>query len=149
MIRNLLLFSLSMVLLTGCTKFLQPAEDRLVGSWTLAYAEKQRLFNTTTIYTGYENGVFYFYDNGEAIFDDGQIQMRGSWQLRLVNGGYYDANGNWQNGTHQVFVLHLVNFQYNQVLHWEFDNSYFTSNRRFVARYQSYSYDYKYVFNRY
>ncbi len=144
--KNLLLFIALPFLFTSCTKVLLSSEDKLVGSWILLYAEKQRLFNETTLNTGFENGVFYFYENGEAVYDDGYDLMRGNWQLRRINDGYYDNDGNYRNESRQVFSLHLIDFQTNRVLDWEFDDSWFTNHDRFTARYDSYSYQYRYVF---
>lgn len=145
--RNLLALIMVPVLLTGCTKVLTQ-EDRLVGAWQLLYAEKDGFFKTTTINTGYENGTFYFYDNGQAEFDDGFTLMRGNWELRWVKDGYYDAYGQYQTGSHQVFRLQLVNFQENRVLDWVFDDSGFRSRNQFGASYQSSAFTYRFVFGR-
>lgn len=144
--KNLLLFIAIVLLFSSCTKVLINSEDRLMGSWVLLYAEKQRLFSETTITTGYEEGVFYFYENGEAVYDDGFDVMRGNWRLRWLNDGYYDNDGNYHSESRQVFSLHLVDFQTNRVLDWDFDDSWFTNRDRFTARYYSYSYQYRYVF---
>lgn len=136
------------ILLTGCRKLLEAPEDKLEGRWRLAYVERQRLFNETTIQTGYEGGSFYFYNNGQAEFVDGFGTMRGNWRIRYVSSGYYDADGNYQSDGHQVFTLYLADFQNNQLLSWDFDHSYFNGRNRFTATYSSAGYNYRYVFHR-
>ncbi len=144
--RNLLLLVVLSSLFTGCSKILTSAEDKLIGSWILLYAEKKRPFEKKTITTGYEEGTFYFYENGEAVYDDGIDLLQGNWQLRREDRGYYDADGNYHPESQQVFSIHLVDFQSNRVLDWYFDDCYFTNRDRFTAQYESYSYRYRYVF---
>lgn len=145
--RNLLAFLWVPLFLSGCTKVLTQ-EDRLVGAWQLLYAEKEGFFKTIPVNTGYENGTFYFYENGQAEYEDGFTLMRGNWELRWVTDGYYDAAGQYQTINRQVFRLQLVNFQENRVLDWEFDDSGFRSRNRFEASYPSSGYNYHFVFGR-
>lgn len=135
------------VFLGGCSKVLT-TEDRLAGSWQLLYAEKEGYYSTQTIYTGLEDGTFYFYDNGEAEYDDGVTLLRGNWRLRWVQDGYYDGNGQYLTSSHQVFSLQLANFQENKVLNWEFDDSGFKNRDLFKATYYTSNYTYRYVFAR-
>ena len=48
--RNLLLLVVLSSLFTGCSKILTSAEDKLIGSWILLYAEKKRPFEKKTKY---------------------------------------------------------------------------------------------------
>lgn len=144
--RSLLFLIVLSFFSAGCSKILLSAEDKLVGSWVLLYAEKKRLFEKKTITTGYEEGVFYFYENGEAVYDDGINLMQGNWQLRRETDGYYDYDGNYHPESRQVFSVHLVDFQSNRVLDWYFDDCWFTNRDRFTTQYESYSYRYRYVF---
>ena len=144
--RNLLLLVALSSIFAGCSKILLSAEDKLIGSWILLYAERKRPFDKRTITTGYEEGTFYFYENGEAVYDDGIDLLQGNWQLRREDGGYYDSDGNYHPESRQVFSLQLADLQSNRSLDWEFDDSWFSTSDRFNAMYNTYSDQYRYVF---
>ena len=91
--KMLLLFLALPFLLGACSKVVPDREDSIQGRWVLLYAEKQRFYGTRPVITGYEDGVFYFYSNREAVYDDGYDLLQGQWQLHRVNDGYYDNNG--------------------------------------------------------
>jgi len=67
----LLLFIL--VAASSCKKWLP--ENRVVGSWQLIDAEKRRFLSNQSFSTGYESGVFTFYDNGDATYRDAAGSM--------------------------------------------------------------------------
>lgn len=146
--RYLLLLSILSVSLLGCNRWFNQ-EDRLLGSWKLAAAEKKRIFNRNPIETGYESGIFSFYDNGQARYTDGSLQMEGSWQLRYISNPAYDINGNYSSNSRTVLTLNLVNFQSNKVLNLAFDECRFNNRDRFIAEYETLSYQYRYIFERY
>jgi hypothetical protein len=121
--KHLLLVTIAFgLLLSSCTKYvdLQPANG-IVGSWQLLYVDRQDNFGTTTIYTGFEPGIFHF---------------------------YYDSHGNYHGGTYQVFDLYLSNYSGTRVIDWQFDESWFSNSSRFNALYYGTNSDYKYVFGR-
>src|SRR5689334_2427016 len=121
----LVLFALPFIL-GACTKTVieQPGNSNsIVGSWELLYAEKSNGYNSTSIYTGYEEGLFHFYGNGQAEYDDGYELMRGNWQMRRVNDGYRDAHGNYHSGSFTVFSLYLSNYNGTRIIEWDFDES--------------------------
>lgn len=146
--KYLLLFLLVPLFFAGCNRWFN-REDRLIGSWKLAAAEKKRLFNRDQIETGYESGVFSFYDNGQARYTEGSLQMEGSWQLRYISNSAYDINGNYSSNSRTVLTLNLVNFQSNKVLNLAFDECRFNNRDRFIAEYETLSYSYRYIFERY
>jgi hypothetical protein len=148
--KHLLLVTIAFgLLVSSCTKYvdLQPANG-IVGSWQLLYVDRQDNFGTTTIYTGYEPGIFHFYSNGQAVYDDGYEVMRGTWNTRQLNNGYYDNHGNYHGGTYQVFDLYLSSYSGTRVIDWQFDESWFSNSSRFNALYYGTNSDYKYVFGR-
>jgi hypothetical protein len=147
--RYLLLLLPVSFLFSGCGGWMRYMEDRVIGSWRLSSAAKHQSFKKDPIYTGYEPGIFYFYDNGQARYSDGGLEMEGSWQLRYISNSGYDINGNSTSNSRTVFTLHLVNFQSNKVLNLDFDDFRFNSRDRFTAEYETFSYYYRYIFERY
>lgn len=146
--RHLLLLLAITVLLGSCTKVVLTDQNRISGRWVLLYAEKQNNYGTSTVYTGFENGLFYFYENGGAEYEDAVGPLRGSWSARRVNDGYYDSHGDYHNGSRQLFDLYLADYQGYPVLDWKFDDSWFSGSNRFIATYDTYNYTYRYVFAR-
>jgi hypothetical protein len=134
------------ILFTSCKKW-QP-EYRIVGSWKLTDVRKQRLFNNSSITTGYENGVFTFNDNGSCTYTEGsQVHLNGTWNMYYDYFGYYDSYGNWQNNRHLIFHIKATDFQSNRYLDWEFDETDFRRNsNRLVAFINSASFTYRYDF---
>ena len=137
----LFLFALP-ILAISCTKSIIREESRLSGRWVLLYSEKENYYGKTTVYTGFEQGLFYFYDNGAAEYSDAGGQFRGNWQWQSVSDDYYD------NGTRQIFRLHLFDYQGYSVLNWDFGDSWMSNRDRFTATFDTYDYTYRYVFVR-
>jgi hypothetical protein len=63
---------------------------QLVGSWVLNDASKGNASGWQPLYTGLENGVFTFYTNGGASYDDGYHLYQGNLSITTVSSGYYD-----------------------------------------------------------
>jgi len=148
--KSLLFALLGMVLLvSSCTKYvdIEPGNS-IVGSWQLLYVDKQDNFGTSTVYTGYEPGIFHFYGNGQAVYDDGYELMKGNWTSRQVSNGYYDNHGTYHSGVYQIFDLYLTNYSGTRVINWKFDESWFSNSSRFNAMYYGVNADFKYVFGR-
>jgi hypothetical protein len=147
--RHLLPLLLISLIFSGCSTWTYPREDRLIGVWKLSGAAKHRIFSNEPIYTGYESGVFYFYNNGQARYTEGSLEMEGSWQLRYISNTSYDIHGNSTSNSRNVFTIHLVNFQSNKVLNLDFDDCRFKNRNQFTAEYETFSYNYRYIFERY
>jgi len=148
--KYLLLFLLIPLLFAGCNRWIN-REDRLVGTWKLTSAAKHRKLNRDYINTGYESGTFSFYDNGQARYTEGSLQMEGNWQLRYISGDSHYDHGEYHSGSGSrlVFSIHLVNFQSNRLLELDFDDCRFHNRDEFVAEYETVSYSYLYIFERY
>jgi len=143
----LAIFVSSLILFASCKKWLP--ENRIVGSWKLVEAEKRRFLSSDRIYTGYENGVFSFNDNGTASYSDTSIQMSGNWNMREEHNGYYDSDGNWHDEARTVLTVRLYNFTANRVLDWYFDRIDFrSSGDKLFAFMDSPSYIYRYDFRK-
>jgi hypothetical protein len=146
--RTLLILIALPFIIGSCTKSIIREEDRLTGRWVLLYAEKENNYSKTTIYTGFEQGLFYFYENGQAEFEDAAGLLRGNWQWRRESNGYYDNEGYYHSGSRQAFRLYMTDFQGYPVIDWDFDDSWMSNNNRFTATFDTYNYTYRYVFVR-
>ena len=135
-----LLFLLALpLLIASCTKTVinNNNNNTVTGRWVLSYAEKQTAYGTKSIYTGFEEGTFYFYDNGQAIYDDGYDYMKGTW------------NWSFHGGSRDRFSLYLYDSYSGRTANWNFDESWFNGRNQFTAVYSTYEADYYYVFERY
>ncbi|MFT3843895.1 MAG: hypothetical protein QM725_02490 [Lacibacter sp.] len=140
-------FLLILFLLSSCKKWLP--ENRIVGSWKVTNAEKRRFLTKELILTGYENGVFNFYENGTASFTDTTGSMTGNWSMRKVDGGYYDADGNWQSNSRTDLLIKLFNFNTNRYIEWYFDNIDFrSSGYQLTGFIYGANYNYRYYFRK-
>lgn len=139
---------LSLVFLfSSCKKWLP--ENRVVGTWQLVDAEKRRAFCNQSFTTGYETGVFTFYDNGDATYRDAAVTMTGSWNMRDIDGGYSDQDGNWQSQQRTDMLIKLYDFRSNRVLDWYFDYIDFrTSGNRLIGFVNGANYNYRYYFRK-
>ncbi len=122
----LLSFIISFFLLSSCSKSI---DDRIVGSWQLENAWKQRLFDRDYFQTGYENGTFTFMDNGSATYLEGNDTLTGYWRSDRRNYRYYNSgSGEWETRSMRYLYISLINFQQNRRLEWEFDDFHFKNN---------------------
>lgn len=80
----------------------QPASNPLTGSWIITDAAED-LGNGWYSFDPGIDGVFTFYGNGAAEYDDGYSFLQGTWNTYTETGSYYDQYGNYYTGTHQVF----------------------------------------------
>lgn len=139
---------LAFPLFISCKKWLP--ENRIDGTWVLTEVEKRRPFSNETVYTLYQEGQFSFNSNGMAAYNDNYGLMKGSWQMRDVQGPvYYDENGNRQSNSSRVLLIQLYDFSSNRVIDWYFDRFDFrSSGDRLVAFIESPNYTYRYTFRR-
>ena len=137
---------LSTIIFSSCAK-LDP-ESKIVGTWKLDDVVKRKFFNNSHLTTGYEAGLFKFYENGMASYSD-TITMSGNWNMYYEDRGYYDANGNYQYKNNLVLRIRLVNFAANRYIDWEFDDTIFKrSSNRMDGFIYSASSEYQYSFRR-
>lgn len=141
---------LSVVIFSGCYKrdIIVPQQDPIVGSWVLSDAAQGDSHGWQSIYTGLENGVFDFYNNGAARYTDGSVSMQGTWTITTVISGYYDEYGNYYNNSHETMEVHLADGYSHSTIDLYFDDVSFR-NDRFVATYYNNHSVEKYWFSRY
>jgi hypothetical protein len=143
----ILALTLSLFVISSCKKWLP--ENRMVGTWRLVEVEKKRLFSNDNIATGYESGLFVFNDNGTATYTDAAGGMTGTWSMRRLSDGFYDADNNWHSEGKTILILHLFNFTSNRVIDWYFDRIDFRwSGSKLFAFVDGSSYTYRYDFRK-
>jgi len=137
--------------ISSCVKkevVLPAPTNPIVGTWVLTNADESAGYTWTPFYTGLENGVFYFYGNGTAQYDNGNTVMQGTWYMPAIIGAYYDENGNYQNSYHNSLQIHLSDAYTHSAVDMNFDYVTFIGNR-FVATYDNGSTTERYWFSSY
>lgn len=112
--------ALIILFLSSCSK---TAEDRLIGKWRLDESYRRVFLGRDHFQTGYENGVFAFYENGDATYTSSTDTLNGNWRAGNHNSSYYNSSsGQWDTRGLRYLRLNLYNFLRNKVLNWEFDD---------------------------
>ncbi len=132
----------------GCIKSVWVPDAPVNGSWVLSESSRNNGSGWNYFNTGLEAGVFDFYNNGSAQYDDGYNLMRGSWNIRQVSAGYYDQYGNYYNDVHDSFEIHLYDNVTHAAADLYFDDAVFTGNRIIATNYNGSTIS-RYVFRRY
>ncbi len=125
------------LMLASCEKWVPDVQQNIVGSWKITSVEKQTPYGSDYVNTGYENGVFYFSNNGNAQYSDNYGQMNCSWRLTAHPG---ESTNSMQ--------LQLYDYYHNDAIEWEF-YSVSLSGNRIIGYMNRYGYDYRYEFRRY
>ncbi len=126
------LFSLFVIalLFSNCRKNI---EDRLIGNWKLRASYKQRTFDRDHFTTGYESGLFTFFENGAATYTSSTDTLTGYWHAdNYTVSNYNSSSGNTDHTPLRHLKIELVNFIRNRFLFWEFDDFNFRNNWRTI-----------------
>src|SRR5207237_6263486 len=94
------------------------------------------------------DGVFTFYNNGSAQYDDGYSLLQGNWDSYTQTGGYYDEYGNYYTNAHQTFQVQASN-NGGGSLDLYFDDISFINRNTFIGTYYNGKDVEKYTFSRY
>ena len=131
--------------LFSCSKSI---EDRLIGSWRLEESYRKVFLGRDHFQTGYESGIFTFYENGDAAYISSTDTLNGSWRAGNHNRSYYNSSsGQWDTEGMRYLKLNLYNFPRNKILNWEFDDFGFRNSwQRIKAEQYSLSNDRVYEF---
>lgn len=133
----------------SCRKYVaSPGLPKLTGKWYLQRADRYDYYNWQQIYTGYENGSFTFYANGDASYADVLGVLYGNWDMYPVSEGYYDGHGNYHQGYHNVFRVTMYDGYHQPEINWQFDDAGFNGGGAFTATYYTTNYQYVYSFLR-
>lgn len=144
-----LLLLAPVLLLASCEKWIPDNNyNRIVGDWELVSVERYRSYGSEPVYTGYENGLFYFGNNQQAEYSDNYGRMNGTWRMVQRSDGYYDQYGNWQSGPRTSLELRLYDHYESRVIEWEFYMVEIYGNRM-IGYMNRFGYDYRYEFIRY
>lgn len=136
-----LLLLAPVLMLASCKKWTVDNDyNNIVGDWKLVSAERQRSYGTEPVYTGYENGVFYFSNNQNAEYSDNYGSMTGSWRMVQHGGGY---------GNNPSLELRLYDYYDNRVIEWEFYSIEFVSSNRMIGYMTRYGEEFRFEFRRY
>lgn len=145
-----LLLLAPVLMFASCTKWVPDTNyNDLAGNWRMVSAERRTSYGVEPVHTGYENGTFYFSNNGNAEYSDNYGRMNGSWRMVQRSGGYYDYYGNWQTGGTTSLELRLYDNYNDDAIEWEFYSIEMTSGRsRMVGYMKRNGYDYRFEFRR-
>lgn len=149
--RWLPIFGLLSVLLfaQSCSKqSWAPNIPPVAGTWVLAESSQNNGYGWHSFSTGLESGVFDFYNNGQATYDDGYNLMRGSWLIQTVSTGYYDQYGDYYENLHDAMEIHLFDNQTKASADLYFDDVVFTGSQIIATNYQGAMIS-RYIFRRY
>ena len=136
------------MLLTGCSKAVIDVSPRsITGTWVVSDAARSDGFGWQYFRSGLEDGVFDFYPNGSAVYDDGYNLMRGSWRIVTVIGGYYDQFGNYYDRAHDVWEVRVYDNNTGASVDMYFDDIEVYNNRIIATNYNG-SYISRYTFRR-
>lgn len=120
----------------------------ITGSWVLSETADYSGSGWRYYNTGLERGVFTFYNNGAAAYDDGYSQMTGGWGIFTSSEGYYDQYGRYRNDLHQAFRINVEDRFTNNSINLQFDNIEVSFNRLIATSYDGRTIS-RYIFIRY
>lgn len=118
------------LILFSCSKSI---EDRLIGSWKLDDAYRKVFLGRDHFTTGFEDGTFTFFENGNATYTSTTDTLNGYWRADNYNHSFYNnGTGQWDSRYMRYLRLHMVNFRQNRFLDWEFDDFSFKNGHRTI-----------------
>ena len=145
------LASLIIASLASCVKTVEvpqpPASNPITGSWIITDAVENDGTGWYPFNPGIE-GVFTFYNNGTAEYDDGYSFLQGNWDSYTQTGGYYDQYGNYYTDAHQTFQV-KAGSNGGGSLDLYFDDISFVNTNQFIGTYYNGKGIEKYIFSRY
>ena len=124
-----------------------PAADPITGSWIIIDAAEYDAGGWYAFDPG-TAGVFTFYNNGTAQYDDGYSLLQGNWDSYTQTGGYYDAYGNYYTNAHEVFQVQASGNGGGSIDLY-FDDISFVNRNTFIGTYYNGKGVEKYTFSRY
>ena len=107
-------FSVFIIFLTSCNKLI---DERIQGDWRLDKSYKKDFLSRDYFQTGYEEGIFTFYENGTAGYTSLTDTLMGYWEA----GFYTTYNGNGDGKREKFLRINLVNYQTNRLFVLDLD----------------------------
>jgi hypothetical protein len=145
---RLTLLLIAVASLSGCSKVIIDIQPSIAGSWVLTDAAHKDSYGWYSVNTGVENGIFYFYNNGQAKYVESGTTLTGTWYMQPSTDGYYDEYGNYYTNNHQSLSIHVSNYSGSDVVDMYFDDVRVNSNSFVGTNYNS-DYIGRYRFSRY
>ena len=118
MIRTLLAFGITLFFLSSCAKKI---EEHIIGEWRLDVSYRKELFGRDHFQTGYEGGVFTFFESGAARYVQNQDTLSGYWKSDFYTRWRFD-NDEDEGDRLKYLEVYLADFNRNKVINWRFDN---------------------------
>jgi len=119
MTRTLLLLGITTVFLLSCAKKI---EEHIIGEWRLDVSYKKELFGRDYFQTGYEDGIFTFFESGSARYIQNQDTLSGYWRSDFYTRWQYDADEDHESDRLKYLEIYLADFNRNKIINWRFDN---------------------------
>jgi len=140
----------AVVSFASCTKVgvIVDIQPTITGSWVLTDAAQKDAYGWYTVNTGVENGVFTFYNNGQATYVENGSTLRGTWSMNTASSGYYDESGVYFTNSHQNLQIHVSNYKGDDVVDMAFDNVNIYANSFVATNYMNHTIG-RYKFSRY
>lgn len=144
MTKTILLLCTTVFILFSCAKKI---EDHLIGEWKLDVSYRKELFGRDYFQTGYENGIFTFFESGAATWVSNQDTLSGYWKSDFWSRPRLDASGELRTERLKYLELYLADFTRNKIINWKFDDFKFKDNwKRIKAEEFSLGWDRYYEF---
>ncbi|HET9746922.1 MAG TPA: hypothetical protein VFP97_14495 [Chitinophagaceae bacterium] len=97
-------------------------EDHLIGEWKLDVTYRKELFGRDYFQTGYEDGVFTFFESGTATYTSSQDTLSGYWRSDFYTQWRDYADDDNDTERYKYLEVYLANFNRNKIIDWRFDN---------------------------
>lgn len=116
-----LLLILSLTTLLSCRKNI---EDHIVGTWQLTDAYRTGFLSRDRFTTGYEDGRFIFYENGNASFVSTTDTLYGTWET-----DFYSVHYGESSQTYKSLDIYVVNYRTNKTINLDLDDFHFRDSK--------------------
>jgi len=120
----LLLLGTIVFILFSCAKKI---EEHIIGEW-LDVSYKKELFGRDYFQTGYEDGIFTFFESGSAHYIYNQDTLSGYWKSDFYTRWQNDADEDHGSDRLKYLEIYLADFSRNKIINWRFDNFNFKNN---------------------
>lgn len=125
MSRPLLLLCIAVLFLSSCAKTI---EDHIIGEWRLDESYRKEFIGRDYFQTGYEDGIFTFFESGSAKYVDNNDTLSGYWKSDFYTRWQDYVDDDEGTDRYKYLELYLVNFNRNKLINWKFDNFVFKNS---------------------
>jgi len=125
MSRPLLLLCIAVLFLSSCAKKI---EDHIIGEWRLDESYRKEFIGRDYFQTGYEDGIFTFFESGSATYVDNNDTLSGYWKTDFYTRWQDYVDDDEGTDRYKYLEIYLVNFNRNKLINWKFDNFVFKNS---------------------